>query len=216
MTADRFILVAGFGAAALACAAMTACRAGGGASVEKVNDRLRGQVLDLEARVATLEGLNAELGAKLAESERVRAGALPTDVLESIPRCVGISLGSLSGYEPARRGKPAKLIVDIQPVDAHGRFVQIVGTLTVEARVLPPIGSGEGQGFSARAELRPAEVRDAYRSGLLGPRYTVELVAPEAAPPGTVVMRARFADALAGRVHEAEAIKPLPGTDPGS
>ena len=188
---------------------LPACRAGGEKSVEKANDDLRRTVLDLEGKVAALQGRNAELTAKLEESERARAGALPKDVLEAIPRCVGVSIGGLSGYQPARRDQPAKIVIDLEPTDALGRFVQIVGTLHVEARALGPVGSDAKSGEALEAELGPAQLREAYRGGLLGPRYTVEIPASGVWPPGDLVMRVRFVDALTGRSHDAELTRPL-------
>jgi len=199
-------------AAALAAgvAVLVSCRAGGGASVERVNDQLRRKALELEDRVAVLQGENAELAAKLVESERARSGALPKDVLEAIPRCVGVTIGGLSGLQPAKHGSPAMVIVDVEPTDAHGRFVQIVGTLTVEARALPAVGSGVPEGAPITAVLTPAQVREAYRAGVMGPRYTVELPAGEMARRGDLIMRISFSDALTGRVLTAELTRPIP------
>jgi len=196
----------------LACAAplLSACRAGGSMSVERANDELRRRNLELEDRVAALEGTNAELGVKLEESEGARKVALPQDVLEAMPRCVGIQIGSLSGIERARAGRPARAIVDIEPTDARGRFVQIVGTLTVEAVVLPPAGVDNGSVQRFTAVLSPSQVRDAYRAGLLGTRYSVELPVQNVPVPGDVVLRAQFTDALSGHVFNAELTRPLP------
>ncbi len=188
---------------------LPACRAGGDKSVEKANDDLRRKVLDLEGEVTALQGRNAELAAKLEEGERARAGTLPKDVLEAIPRCVAVTIGGLSGYQPARRDQPAKIVIDIEPTDALGRFVQIVGTLHLEARALGPVGSGAKDGTALETELGPTQLRDAYRGGLMGPRYTIEIPAPGVRPPGDLVMRVRFVDALTGRSHEAELTRPL-------
>lgn len=197
-------------------ASLPACRAGGDKSVEKANDDLRRTVLDLEGEVAGLRGRNAELAAKLEECDRARAGTLPKDVLEAIPRCVGVTIGGLSGYQPARRDQPAKIVIDLEPTDALGRFVQIVGTLHVETRALGPVGSEAKEGSVLETELGPTQLRDAYRGGLLGPRYTIEIPAPSVRPPGDLVMRVRFVDALTGRSHEAELTRPLRAAGAGT
>lgn len=205
------------GALCLMSAAVVSCRAGGSTSASDANDRLRRQVMDLEEKLKVSEGRNQELLVKLEAAGRARESVLPKDVLDAMPRCVGVAIGSLSGYQPARGDHPALIVVDVEPTDAYGRFVQVVGTLAVEARVLAPVGDQGAPERVYSATLAPAQLREAYRAGLMGAHYTVELAAPGWPGAGDLVLRVRFTDALTGQEHVAERTRPGrgPGAEPG-
>jgi hypothetical protein len=111
----------------------------------------------------------------------------------------------------------------VTPFDGRHRFVQIVGTLTVEARYVPLAGAGTpqdevlaravapadsalpDQNLLGRTTLGPSGLREAYRSGFMGTHYTVEIVPrPDVrVTDGAVVLSATFVDELTGRRHEA-------------
>lgn len=190
------------------------CRVGGNRDVEKVNDELRRENLDLKKQIETLTRDRDDLRAKLAEESQARLGALKPEVLEALPVCAGLEIEKLSGLEPAERTVPATGVVAyLRPVDARGRVVQIVGTMDVEATWLAGgAGKGESPRTIARARLSPAELREAYRSGMMGSGYTVELPLdqPIADRAGTLVIRAEFADALTGKVWKAEQARSQP------
>lgn len=188
--------------------ALPGCRVGGGRDVEKVNDELRRENLDLKQQVETLTRDRDDLRAKLADEAQARLGALKPEVLEALPVCAGLEIEKLSGLGPAERSAAATgVVVYLRPFDGRDRVVQVVGTVDVEATWLPGgAGKGEAPRTIARARLEPAQLREAYRSGLMGSGYTVELPleAPIAARAGTLVIRAEFADALTGKVWKAE------------
>jgi hypothetical protein len=213
------LMVAASGALAglVSCGSITV---GGSKGVSTVNDELRRKVASLETENARLIAQRDELTAKLAESERSRTSALPEDVLAAIPRCAGVEIGSLSGPMPEANGQMPGFVAYIEPFDGRRRFVQIVGTLRVEAVLLPPQTSENPASQAAapeprvlaRATLTPAQLREAYRSGLTGTHYTVDLPITGPAGPASaidlrgasVLFRATFEDALTGRVHEAD------------
>ncbi len=192
---------------------LTGCRFGAGRDVEAVNDELRRENLDLKQQVETLTRDRDDLRLKMEGEAQARLGALNPDVLAALPVCTGLEVEKLSGLEPADRSAAATgVVVYLRPYDSRDRVVQIVGTLDVEAAWLPGgAGKGEAPRTIARARLSPAQLREAYRSGLMGSGYTVELPleAPIADRAGTLVIRAEFADALTGQVWKAERAESL-------
>jgi hypothetical protein len=97
----------------------------------------------------------------------------------------------------------------VVPTDAYGRFVQVVGTLVVEARAVPATGATDAGAPVLSTTLRPGAVRDAYRSGLTGTHYSVELPLSGPAQAGDVMLRASFTDALTGATHTANLVRPV-------
>lgn len=210
-------LVSAFALVSLAF--LSACSVGGNQSVSEANDRLRREKLGLESTIATLAGEKEELRVKLAESERARGSNLPAEVLDAVPRCTGIAIDSLSGFDPTDPTKPATgATVYIQPHDSRGRFVPLVGTLRAAALVLPANldVTKNDQGAldramlaQSRVELSPTKLRDAYRSGLLGTAYAVEFKfdAPISDRTPKLLLRVEFIDALTGQTHRAELLR---------
>ena len=179
------------------------------------NDRLRRLTLEQESQIKALEAENSELQTKLTEANLARETALDPEVLAALPRCAGIIIETLSGLEWPRAGETQgpRVIVYIDPFDGRQRFVQIVGTLTVDAIIAGP--TGDPSPLTVTVTLKPAEVRDAYRDSVTGSFYSVSVpIEADAIPTeGTVTIRARFVDALTGLTHDAESmsrIRPQP------
>jgi hypothetical protein len=89
------------------------------------------------------------------------------------------------------------------PQDDRGRFIQVVGEISVHAAVLPKDADAVTIG---RVSLGPPEVRDAYRATLLGLHYTVSVPidpAQAAAAPDCSV-QVVFHDGRTGLEHRAE------------
>lgn len=211
----RFGLAVGIVSAAL----LSACSVGGSKSMAKANDDLRRRVIALEDEKKALEQTNAELLAKVAELSKDRGPALPEDVLAAMPRPTSISVSGLGTWlDPSDISKPAASVhVSVSVLDGRGRSMQGVGTLRIEVLVLP-LGativhdSGERAPRNgatplrtARAELGPTAMREAYREGLFGASYAVDLPMESPLPErkAAVVVRASFADAVTGLTHEA-------------
>lgn len=194
------------------------CTAGGSKSASQANDELRRRVMALEDQKKTLEQTNAELLAKVTELSNNRGQALPADVLAAMPRCASISISDLGTWlDPADIAKPAASAhVSVSALDGRGRSMQGVGTLRVEILVLPPGAAvvndagervakdGAAPLRAAKAELGPAALREAYREGLFGASYVVDMaIEPLAERNAVVLVRATFADAITGATHEA-------------
>lgn len=194
------------------------CIAGGSKSASQANDELRRRVMALEDQKKTLEQTNAELLAKVTELSKDRGQALPADVLAAMPRCASISISDMGTWlDPADIAKPATSVhVSVSALDGRGRSMQGVGTLRVEILVLPAgatmvndageraVKEGASPARTAKAELGPAALREAYREGLFGASYVVDLpIEPLAERNAVVLVRASFADAVTGATHEA-------------
>jgi hypothetical protein len=194
------------GALAAAAVALPGCF--GVRNFENENDALRRKVLELEERARLAEADRDETRVKLAESERVRREALPADVLDALPRCTAIEVNRLSGPDDKDGvAGPETISIGVSTVDGRRRFVQVAGTLRVEATLLPA-QLGRTPVLLGSASLGPKELRDSYRYDITGVYYAarVPLVDPNRPLEGTMVMRAELLDALTGQVFKAERV----------
>ncbi len=208
-----FLLTAGVAAAL----ALTGCRAGP-KNFDNENDSLR---RELQATRDQLERSKAEAGelrAKLSELQRARDAATgpAADVLDALPRCAGIRIGSRSGLVTRNADGKSATAADvpatgvevlIEPFDGRQRFVQVAGRLTVDATLLPPTASAAAPRVLGTVTLTPGELREAYRSSFMGTHYVVTV--PIASPglprgsEGSLVLRATLDDAVTGSRFES-------------
>jgi len=203
----------------LAASILPACQSSARVSAE--NDRLRKLTKQQETQLAALKGEVAELNIKLAEASRENRGLAP-DALDALPRVTKVEISTLSGFLPLEGAQAGKVIVWFETQDGRARFVQAVGTVSVEALALSPAVGEVTTPPSERigsASLSSRQLRDAYRSGLTGTHYAVEL--PLAKPTDksgkTLVIRVELHDALTGQVLKAErVISPRPAPQPSS
>lgn len=172
------------------------------------NDDLRRGRTALTDRVEALESEIAELRIKLSEERRTREGLVGSEPLEALPRVTSLSLGRLTGF-----GRDGDLSVYITPRDGRGRFVQVVGTLRVRATHVPEAGSDRTPTVMVEDVLPPLAVRDAYRSGLGGLAYVVDLGTPSIAgiESGSILIEATLDDAVTGEQHTITRTLELPG-----
>lgn len=172
------------------------------------NDVLRARVLELETELTTLEKRITELEAEL--NAAATPDAIPPEIIANTPHVTGISIGRLSHLRDIDEdGTPDKLIVYINPTDGRGRFVQLAGRLSVHAALLPARAEARTIG---RRLLAPAEVRAAYRSGITGTHYTIEVPVslPEDADEfAECDVRATYDDGHTGKRFEAHRAIPL-------
>ncbi len=190
-------------ALAIAAVALAGCSSAPG-RIEKENDRLREQVLDLEAQIARLQGRARELEAQLQAASTV-PGSVPEEVRASTPTVAAIAIDRRSHVQDqGDDGSPGKLVVYVKPSDGRGRFVQMVGDLSVHAAILP---AGADAVTIGRVALGPAALREAYRSSFMGTHYTIEVPLAIPAPdPGETraLVQVEFVDGLTGKHHTAE------------
>ncbi len=182
-------------------------------SFENENDDLRRRVATLENELEAASARAVEAESKLVEFARARESTDEGRALEALPRCAGLSIGRYSGFVRPESGEtPNAIDVYVKPYDGRQRFVQVAGTLRVEALLLPEKLGAEAADTAGRrlgvVELTPEQLRDAYRSSPLGTHYYVRLeIARDAAElRGTLVLRAELRDPIGGQVHRNESI----------
>ena len=187
--------------------------AGGCASGSRIaaeNDRLRAEAIDLTAKVSELESRNQELAAqlKVAAATQPQASADP-EVLANTPFVASITLGKLShAVDEDQDGTPEKLVLYVESHDGRGRFTQMVGSIAVTAALLQTEGDALtiGQG-----RFTPTQVRDAYRSSMMGTHYTFEVPIQVTLPPiekgkptPNATVHVELADGLTGQTVTTE------------
>jgi len=188
-------------------------------------DRNRERVIELENEVDLLNGRVAELEAALRAAEletalraagqasiRADGQPMPADVLATAPFAVRLDLGRFGGLIDADSDdRPDGVRLYLQPRDGRGEVVQVAGRATVDAVWLDEEGNATALG---RAELDPAQWREAFRSGFMGTHYTVELPFTSGLLPpgagGSVIVRVSLSDGLTGRELAAESLHTLP------
>jgi len=158
----------------LTAATLVAVLTAGCGSFKKVsqeNDRLRALVMELQDENRALAGRAGELEGQV--QRLTRDLPIPQEVRDATPHVTDISIGSVShAVDTDGDGRPDTLVVYVEPTDGRGRFVQLVGALSVHAATLPADGDAITLG---RVTLGPRELRDAYRSTFLGTHYTIDV-----------------------------------------
>jgi len=170
----------------------------------KASARLREEVHQLKEELRLSKHEISELEAKLAEATGVSGGNIGTAL--NVPRVAAIELSRFSSlrWEPAP-GKRVTLDLHVTALDGRGRPIQLTGNLDAVARFMP---IDEESIELGRVSLTPAEVRDAWRAGVLGASYQVEIpLQPDLleGDRGGIHVSARFTDALTGVDHDATA-----------
>lgn len=172
-------------------------------------DAFRAREATLRADLDRAQRRVSELETKLAavEARSTTHPTLDAEAAAALPALARVEVSSLSS---ARRTgeRAARLDLVVAPEDALGRFIQLTGTLRVQAVVLAPGDAAPARPpVAVSRTVGPAELRAAYRAGLLGTHYTVEVdIAWDetfAGEPRAISVAAEFVDALSGRVFPA-------------
>ncbi len=188
-------------ALAFTCA-LSGCSSGP-SRVATENDRLRAQVVELEKEVRAVKGRNAELEAQLRHASKA-PGTVSEEVAAATPRLVAISLGRLShASDDNADGRFDSLVLYLDPADGLNRFMQIVGTVSMHAAVLPVDAPAQTIG---QATVGPKALRDAYRSAFGGPSYTLTLPITPPADATECTVRVVFTDAYTGQEYSTDRV----------
>jgi len=182
------------------CAAAAFASAGCRSNFSTPDDELRAQVLDLTRENDRLRDRNAELEADLAAARRA-PGDVTAETHAATPRIARIELSRLShATDEDADGSADTLTMYVVPRDGRGRFVQMVGTLAINVSILPADADAR---TLERITLTPADLRNAYRSGLTGTHYTVDI--PITPPSAATVLdvRVTYEDGHTGLEHTA-------------
>lgn len=185
---------------ALAMISLSGC---GSSLTSDEADALRRKVLDLEKMNLQMSLRTTELEAEL-KRQSAEFGELSLEIRENTPRVARLTIGRLShARDNDDDGRSETLLIYVDPEDGFGRFVQLVGTLTVHAAILPADRDALTIG---RFTLKPGPLRAAYRSGFSGMHYTIELpiqLSPENSGQ-TCLVRVIFEDGHTGLEHSTE------------
>ncbi len=182
-------------ATALSLALTTGC--GSFKRVSRENDRLRTQAMELQQQNRDLTNRTAELEAQILRASD--DGGVAQDVRDATPHVAAISIDAISHVlDENGDGRPDTLVVYVTPNDGRGRFVQMVGDLSVHMAMLPTDSDAVSIG---RIRLGPRELRDAYRSTFLGTHYTITMPisVPDSPHPTECTVKAEFLDGYDGR-----------------
>jgi hypothetical protein len=185
----------------LAAAVVTGCQSHKRTYAE--NARLRSEAIALRDQVQSLERANAELHLQMEAAAGEPAGVDP-EIIEITPPVVSNDIDRLSHSRDAKgEGRIDTLVVYVRSTDGRGRFTQMTGRLAVDAMVTGPSTEPASIG---RITLTPTQVRDAYRSSVMGTHYTVELPVvlqkgerDRSSTPAEVTVIVSYDDGLTGR-----------------
>ena len=135
-------------------------------------DSVRARNTMLRDENEALKRENEGLKLRVSEAEAGRDPAV-VEVSDATPRLVSMVIDGSSLVEPVagERG-PSQLTLRMSPSDDRGRFLQVVGALSV---TVVGVSTGEDPILLARDRFTPAEVRDAWRGGIMGSGYVFEI-----------------------------------------
>lgn len=192
----------------------SACTIGGTSSTAAENDRLRRESLDQQATIKKLSGDIAELKTKIDELARLREQPIPTEVLAAVPRTQSVTISSLTRPIRAADGLLTGIETDFEPLDGRGRFLQVAGTVTITVHT-PASPKAE----LGTLTLNPAQLRDAFRSGLTGSYYTGTVPIDHSAyaaagSPASLLVHISLTDGLSGNAFTSERVIRAHRSDP--
>lgn len=148
-------------------------RLGGSKSLDKTLADLRTENQQLRDELTQTQGKLQELIAREASDTRVNQQMQgvtpifsPEELALAMPRVVKVAFHSGAGLDLRDPAQP-RLVMDIETRDGRDRFVPGVGRLRVTA-------TQNGKTL-ADVTLSPVELRDAYRSSIMGTRYALEV-----------------------------------------
>lgn len=157
----------------------------GGYTQDKVvaeNDRLRKENLQLKREVDALKG---RVAARVAHIDTLEQQLNVRGTVEGAetPRLVKVGFGRYTAaIDTNGDNRDDQLRLYVLTTDQHDRFLPIGGSMSVQAVYLKP---GRQPLVLAESHLSGEQVNHAYRSGLTGTHYTLELPLPQPLPSGT-------------------------------
>jgi len=170
---------------------------------ENENDALRAERLELQREIDRVtenlklrEGEIATLRAEL-DSPGLDEGAQP-------PMISQLELGKFSGpVDENDDGRDEAIVIYLQTLDQHGRFLPIAATASIIVATLETQGQ---VGVVAEQEYTYQDFDAAYRSNLMGTHYTLSLPLPaEGELPEEVTLRVELTEATTGSKKSAQA-----------
>ena len=173
------------------------------------NDELRRHNLALTHEIWDLRA-KADARAEQIESLQERLRGLSTTIEGADPpRLVKLRFGRYSGaINSDGTGRIDLVRVYLRTLDQHGRFMPVAGRAVIRVVRLDP--DTPPQTLAERA-YEPAEFDQAYRSGITGTHYTLQLELPTPLPEGLdrAGVDVLVWDAASGIRHRETAIMPI-------
>lgn len=158
---------------------MIGCQNGSKSFVNE-NDRLRREVMNLTEQVESLTAEQRRLTTALANATATPAG-IPEGMTP--PRLSEVTLGNHSGgIDTDGDGRDDSVRLYVQPTDQRGRMITIIATAEVTITHTHP---GSASTTLATAKIDAPTLDQAYRSGLTGTHYTLEIPLTSLPPAGT-------------------------------
>ncbi|MCH2142683.1 MAG: hypothetical protein MK077_06780 [Phycisphaerales bacterium] len=166
----------------------------------RASAKLRSENAALHREVEALQDRQVELEASLTALATEQGGN--RGAAAQTPQVAGLTISPLSGFEPGEGPDALRLEIHVAAQDGRQRPIQLVGPL--EAQVLRPV-PGRSPVVLATTKLDPTAVRDAWRGGLLGATYRVDVMLDTASiePDTPVLVHVFHTDARTGRSLEA-------------
>lgn len=180
-------------------AGCNSARIGGSTPPDQVIADLRAENDALKREV---EQLNVQIDARLAELEAVRrAQGTPAPTADA-PRLHQVQLAGLSGAADSDDdGRDDTIRLYVVTRDQHGRILPVEGAAVVQAVRIEPERDAD---VVAQRAYDAAQFRGAYRSGLAGTHYTLELPLPDALDAAELTVKVTVTDAATGMALSAQ------------
>lgn len=174
------------------------------------NDQLRRENLELREKV---EQLQKKIDLRLAEiqslEQRIKTASPPAVAGAKVPQAVKIAMDRYSGpIDTNHDGIDDAVRVYLLTQDGEGRFIPVAGRAVVQVVAIEP---GRPPALLVEKTFEPNELDAAYRSGLTGTHYTLEvpLVLPPPKGLRQATVKATLTDAASGAQLIAEQAFPL-------
>jgi hypothetical protein len=175
----------------------------------EANDKLRKENLELRRQV---DDLQAKADLRVAEIDRLQKQVNhPQPAVEGAvaPQLTKITFDRLTGpVDTNSDHKDDTVRVYLRTLDQQGRFLPVAGVAKVQVTGVAP---GRDPVVLVDKTFDPKAFDAAYRSGLTGTHYTLELPLPQPLPDGvrSVMIIAHLTDTLTRSTFTAERASPL-------
>ncbi len=174
--------------------------AGCGATVvgPSPNDAMRRDLQSAVNRAEALQQQNQELQQQLATA--MTAGSFDHEAIKALPTVTAVVFKPDPVIE--NRNGSCWVVARIETLDGRGRFTQAVGT--VGFRVFALGGPAGNPALVAESFAGPLQVRESYRSGVMGTYYAFEIPLLAGTPcQGPLSVLCVYEDALTKVRHES-------------
>jgi hypothetical protein len=169
------------------------------------NDRLRRENLELRTQVDQLQkNIDLRLAQIQTLEQRVSPTTRPAIEGAHVPQAAALQLDRYTGaIDTNHDGVDDTVRIYLKPLDQEGRFIPVAGRAVAQVVAIQP---GEPPKLLAEKVFEPAEFNQAYRTGLTGTHYTLELPLPSPLPKGlkSATLKVTLTDAATGAQLVAE------------